>query len=206
MPRGESDIMTILSPEPSIQRRSKGKCCVYRKMVNSFPCEEPEVLEALLRARKFRGSKLRTNVARGAPTERHSSGRVMLKDAVMSDVVKSGHLFNNVRKYHPWVEQLTLNKNLCCTRHTDRNEGTSLIAFFGDFTGGGLFVEEPDGVKHLQGKGIWFEYNGRHPHWTEDFEGERYSIVAYKKPKAKELENKDIIVCLLYTSPSPRDP
>ena len=156
-------------------------------MVNSFPCEEPDVLEALLRARKFRGSKLRTNVARGAPTERHSSGRVMLKDAVMSDVVKSGHLFNNVRKHHPWVEQLTLNKNLCCTRHTDRNEGTSLIAFFGDFTGGGLFVEEPDGVKHLQGKGIWFEYNGRHPHWTEDFEGERYSIVAYRKPQ-KQVE------------------
>ena len=163
-------------------------------MVNSFPCEEPEVLEALLRARKFRGSKLRTNVARGAETERHSSGRVMLKEAVLSDVVKSGHLFNNVRKHHPRVEQLTLNKNLCCTRHTDRNEGTSLIAFFGDFTGGGLFVEEPDGVKHLQGKGIWFEYNGRHPHWTEEFEGERYSIVAYKKPKAKESENKDIIV------------
>ena len=158
-------------------------------MVNSFPCEEPEALEALLRARKFRGSKLRTNVARGQPTEKHPSGRVMLKDAVMSDVVKSGRLVNAVRKYHPWVEQLTLNKNLCCTRHTDRNEGTSLIAFFGDFTGGGLFVEEPDGVKHLQGKGIWFEYNGRHPHWTEEFEGERFSIVAYRKPPKKTTDS-----------------
>ena len=155
-------------------------------MVNSFPCEEPEVLEGLLRARKFRGTKLRTNVARGAPTEKHPCGRVMLKDAVLSDVVKSGRLVNAVRKFHPWVEQLTLNKNLCCSRHTDRNEGTSLIAFFGDFTGGGLFVEEPDGVKHLQGKGIWHEYNGRHPHWTEPFEGERFSIVAYRKPPKSE--------------------
>ena len=101
------------------------------------------MLEALLRARKFQGSKLRLNVARGAPTEKHPSGRVMLKDAVLSDVVKSGRLCNAVRKYHPWVEQLTLNKNLCCSRHVDRNEGTSLIAFFGDFTGGGLLSKSP---------------------------------------------------------------
>ena len=105
-------------------------------MVVSFPCEEPEYLLELLRKRKFQGTKLRTNVARGQPTEKHPSGRVMLKDAVLSDVVKSGRLVNAVRKYHPWVEQLTLNKNLCCSRHTDRNEGNSLIAFFGDFQGG----------------------------------------------------------------------
>ena len=154
-------------------------------MVVSFPCEEPAYLLELMRKRKFQGTKLRTNVARGQPTEKHPSGRVMLKDAVLSDVVKSGRLVNAVRKYHPWVEQLTLNKNLCCSRHTDRNEGNSLIAFFGDFEGGGLYVEEPDGVKYLGGKGIWHEYNGRHPHWTEDFVGERYSIVAYRKPPKK---------------------
>ena len=54
------------------------RCCI-QEMVNSFPCEEPEVLEAVLRARKFRGSKLRTNVARGAETERHPSGRVVIR-------------------------------------------------------------------------------------------------------------------------------
>ena len=81
----------------------------------------------------------------------------MLKDAVLSDVLKSGRLVNAVRKYHPWVDQLTVNKNRCCSKHVDRNAGTSLIAFFGSFTGGGLFVEEEDGVKHLQGNGIWFE-------------------------------------------------
>ena len=56
-------------------------------MVASFPCEEPEYLLELLRKRKFQGTKLRTNVARGQPTEKHPSGRVMLKDAVLSDVV-----------------------------------------------------------------------------------------------------------------------
>ena len=72
-------------------------------MVVSFPCEEPEYLLELMRKRKFQGTKLRTNVARGQPTEKHPSGRVMLKEAVLSDVVKSGRLVNAVRKYHPWV-------------------------------------------------------------------------------------------------------
>ena len=68
-------------------------------MVVSFPCEEPEYLLELMRKRKFQGSKLRTNVARGQPTEKHPSGRVMLKEAVLSDVVKSGRIMNCVRKH-----------------------------------------------------------------------------------------------------------
>ena len=61
-------------------------------------------------------------------------------------------MFDAIVKHHPWVEQLTLNKNLKCTRHVDRNEGESLIAFFGDFTGGGLFVETPEGLEHVTEK------------------------------------------------------
>ena len=49
-----------------------------------------------------------------------------------------------------------------------------------------MYVEEPEGVQHLAEKGIWYEYNGRHPHWTEDFVGERFSIVAYRKPPKKQ--------------------
>ena len=55
-------------------------------MVVSSPCEEPEYLLELLRKRKFQGSKLRLNVARGQPTEKHPCGRVMLKDAVLSEM------------------------------------------------------------------------------------------------------------------------
>ena len=139
-------------------------------MVRVHHCENPEELEALLRARTFRGSKLRTNVAKGEETEVHPSGRVMLKEPVMSDGVKSGKLFSAVKKHLPWVEQLTLNRNLCCTKHTDRNEGSSYIAFFGTFDhqlGGGLQVYEEAGTQLLRGKGVWFEYNGRDPHETE---------------------------------------
>ena len=151
----------------------------------SFPVESPELLTELMTKRRFSGSQTRLNVARGKETFVHKGGREFLVDKINSDVVKAGPLFHEVRRHHPWVEQLTLNKNLLCTKHTDRNEGTSLICFLGDFSGGGgLFVEEPDGVKHFREKNTWYEYNGRHPHWTEPwFEGNRYSIVAYKKPK-----------------------
>ena len=120
----------------------------------------------------------------------HEKHHPYLKTKIKSDIKKDGPLFDLVTQKHPWVEQLTLNKNLKCTRHVDRNEGESLIAFFGDFTGGGLFVETPEGLRHFTEKGVWYQYNGRHPHWTEDFEGDRWSIVAYKNRSQRDLKNR----------------
>ena len=54
----------------------------------------------------------------------------------------------------------------------------------GPFQGGALAVEAPDkSVQLFSHKGVWHTFNGRHRHWTEPFEGDRWSIVAYKKPK-----------------------
>ena len=158
--------------------------------IKTIPIENAEEVEALLRKHRFAGTSFRTNVASNDETYTTPQGRVVLKKKILSDIRKEGPLFDAVVKHQPWVEQLTLNKNLKCTRHTDRNDGESLIAFFGDFTGGGLFVETPEGTEHLKEKGIWYQYNGRHPHWTEDFEGDRWSIVAYKKPKPKSSKGK----------------
>ena len=146
----------------------------------------------MLKKHRFAGTSFRINVASNDETIETPGGRTILKKKIKSDIAKEGPLFDAVVKHHPWVEQLTLNKNLKCTRHVDRNEGESLIAFFGDFTGGGLFVETPEGLKHFTEKGVWYQYNGRHPHWTEDFEGDRWSIVAYKKPKPKGLKEKTL--------------
>ena len=157
--------------------------------ITKLTIENAEEIESLLRKHKFVGTNFRTNVASNDETYTTPQGRVVLKKKIKSDIKKEGELFDAVVKHHPWVEQLTLNKNLKCTRHTDRNEGESLIAFFGDFTGGGLFVETPEGTEHLTEKGVWYQYNGRHPHWTEDFEGNRWSIVAYKKPKPKSSKD-----------------
>jgi len=153
--------------------------------IKSFPIENREEIEGLLRKHRFIGTTLRTNVVANNETETLANGRVVLKKKIKSDIKKEGPLFDAVTKHQAWVEQITLNKNLKCTRHTDRNEGDSFIAFFVDYLGGGLFVETPEGLQHLTEKGIWYQYNGRHPHWTEDFEGDRWSIVAYKKLKPR---------------------
>ena len=160
--------------------------------VVTFPIENKEEIETLLKKHRFAGTTLRTNVAANNETTTTKGGRVVLANKIKSDIAREGPLFDAVQKYHPWVEQLTLNKNLQCTRHTDRNDGDSLIAFFGDFEGGGLFVETLEGVQHFTEKGVWYQYNGRNPHWTEDFTGDRWSIVAYKKPVPKKTVLKII--------------
>ncbi len=45
-------------------------------------------------------------------------------------------------------------------------------------------------MRHLQEKEVWHTYNGRHPHYTEEWyeSFDRYSIVAYRKPKKKNAE------------------
>ena len=119
-------------------------------MYPSFPVESPQLLEELMKKRKFAGTSTRLNVAANKATYLHKNGRAFLKERVLSAVVRAGPIFQEVQKNHPWVEQLTLNKNLVCSRHVDRTEGTSLIGFMGDFDGGGgLFVETPDGVEHF---------------------------------------------------------
>ena len=87
-------------------------------------------LRELMQKRRFNGTSTRLNVAHDKPTYIHKNGRAFLVDKVLSDVVREGAIFDAVRaELGDWVEQLTLNKNLKCSRHTDRNEGESMIVF-----------------------------------------------------------------------------
>ncbi len=43
-------------------------------------------------------------------------------------------------------DMVTLNKNLVCTPHVDRNKGQSATAFL-EFTGGALLVQEESGLR-----------------------------------------------------------
>ena len=45
-----------------------------------------------------------------------------------------------------------------------------------------MLIDEPEGIRHITAKRLWHKFNGKHAHWTEPFEGDRYSIVAYRKP------------------------
>ena len=97
--------------------------------IKTIPIENKEEIETLLRIHRFVGTNFRVNVASNDEITETPGGRKVLKNRIKSDIKKEGELFDAVVKHHPWVEQLTLNKNLQCTRHIDRNEGESLIAF-----------------------------------------------------------------------------
>jgi len=85
-----------------------------------------------------------------------------------------------VNKYAPDFDFNSgyVNKNVQMIPHKDKNNvDTSLIFGLGDYKGGRLFVEgKPFDIKYKM-----IEFDGkREEHWTEYFEGNRYSIVIYK--------------------------
>ena len=71
-----------------------------------------------------------------------------------------------------------VNKNVHMKPHRDKaNTDSSLIFALGSYTGGKLFVEgEPIDIRYKL-----IEFDGkRQTHWTEEFEGDRYSVVIFK--------------------------
>ena len=85
-------------------------------------------------------------------------------------------------------DAITLNHNLKCEPHKDGNNiGESYIVGFGNYTGGNLNVEgESIDIKYKP-----YKFNGSEStHYTEDFEGDRWSAVFYKSAYFFEIENK----------------
>lgn len=79
----------------------------------------------------------------------------------------------------------TINKNLTCLPHKDKNNvGNSLILSLGKFSGGNLIIE---GVKFdIYHRPLLFN-GAKCTHWTEPFQGTRYTIVFYNiKAKQKK--------------------
>jgi len=71
-----------------------------------------------------------------------------------------------------------VNKNVHMKPHKDKaNTDSSLIIALGSYTGGNLIVEdEPLDIRYRL-----IEFDGkRQTHWTEEFEGDRYSIVIFE--------------------------
>ena len=108
--------------------------------MKTYEIENAQEIEELLKNKKISPSWTRRNVVENKEFRLLANGRkaLPLDKPVLSEVKKKGKLFNAVVKHQPWVQQLTLNKNLKCARHVDRNKGLSLFAMFGDFSGGGL--------------------------------------------------------------------
>ena len=101
------------------------------------------------------------------------------------------------KKYIPefkWT-QVQLNKNFQSPPHFDAaNIGESYILGLGDYTKGRLFMEvessftdEPM-IRKENIKNRLFCFNGsKYKHWTEDYEGNRYSVVFFNNNKMKKI-------------------
>ena len=77
---------------------------------------------------------------------------------------------------------ITINKNVKAQPHRDRfNSGMSLIIGFGDYEGGGLYVEEEIGGYKLHDiKQNFLYFDGvQKTHYTEYFTGERWTAIYY---------------------------
>ena len=106
-------------------------------------------------------------------------------------VPKYRELYEKTKEYfklncpEPDFEYTTIqyNKNQKCAKHIDKNNiGDSYIIGFGDYTGGELIVYDKDDTPTMVDiKNKFFKFNGAlNYHETNDFEGERYSLVFYK--------------------------
>lgn len=85
-----------------------------------------------------------------------------------------------VNKYAPDFDYNCgyVNKNVQMIPHKDKsNIDSSIIFGLGNYTGGRLYVEgEPHDIKYKM-----LEFDGkREEHWTEYFEGTRYSMIMFK--------------------------
>ena len=151
-----------------------------------------EELEALVRRFPFYKNGYRTNI--GASAASKYAGKRMLLEPVLSNSVKGAGRTKNqarmlelVREMLPDVGEplmLTLNKDVTCQKHKDSRNASdvSYIAFFGEYEGGELVVEEESGDHVLSERRVWHRFKGRdHFHYNLPHTGTKYSIVAYSQ-------------------------
>lgn len=83
---------------------------------------------------------------------------------------------------HPF-ESICINKNVVCQKHRDiNNKGISTIVALGTFTGGhlGMEISPTESISiDIHSKPFSFD-GGKITHWTEPFDGTRYSIIYFK--------------------------
>ena len=167
-----------------------------------------EELEALVRKFPFYKNGYRTNIGPSAASK--YAGKRMLLEPVLSNSVKGAGRTKNqarmlelVREMLPEVGEplmLTLNKNVTCARHKDGRNASeiSYIAFFGEYEGGELVVEEPSGDRVLSERRVWHRFSGReHFHYNRPDTGTKYSLVAYSqngnaRRAAESAAHKDV--------------
>lgn len=94
-----------------------------------------------------------------------------------------------MHSFRPDFEYTTIqiNKNVKCLPHIDMNNvGKSYSISLGNYTGGNLIIEG----KRYNIHNRWKCFDGHKGHWTEDFEGTRYTLIYFThtfKPPSRLL-------------------
>lgn len=132
------------------------------------------------------------------------AGNVGITDASKSRPWLVRLLSNFARKSNPDFEftSIQVNKNYASRPHVDKNNlGESLIIGLGDYTGGDVWVHDEGAVAfelqediscmyHYEAgatyhgswmdiRGKWTHFNGNRLHFTQPFQGERFSLVYF---------------------------
>jgi hypothetical protein len=81
---------------------------------------------------------------------------------------------------------ITINKNLKAKKHIDGgNAGIGCITFLGDYTGGGLFLYNPERKLYDTHNKV-IAFNGANiAHMTQPFKGDRYAFIFYNQTDCK---------------------
>ena len=140
----------------------------------------------LCESHKLKGSSHRTNIADPNAEKvwypnKSGSTSVYLKKAVPSQTLKSGPIFDAVKKMLPETTAVCFNKNMQCHPHKDgRNTSTSHLIFLGTFTGGALVTEKGD---RYEARNEWmgpFDFRDT-LHWNLPIlSGTKHSLVAFQ--------------------------
>ena len=100
------------------------------------------------------------------------------------DLEKQLCIENCIRR--PASSHCAINRNAQFTPHVDSGRGfgqsLSMIVGLGDYVGGGLYIE--GNLKDIRYNPVEFD-GWRLRHWTEPFEGERYSLVWFTPEKTR---------------------
>ena len=143
-------------------------------------------LKKFVRERRWIKNRQRTNIGQSQKVNGWNS----LVEPVYSNTETSGVILELCQQLLGVpINCVCLNRNVHCEPHRDgKNQSESYFLMFGDFEGGALLIQEPNGIRRIEEKDTWFTFNGKRDlHWNEKIlNGTKYSIICFVRDNIKK--------------------
>ena len=112
----------------------------------------------------------------------------LYKTKIMDEYPELAEVFTEFSQlYFPDFKysSIQLNKSFMCAPHRDsKNIGESILVCCGDYEGGKTCVDINGKINKFDARIAPVKFNGsKYLHWTEPFEGKRYSLVFFSNFK-----------------------